>query len=183
VRNPELLERLARVKLVAMDVDGTFTDGTLYYDHSGNVMKGFSSHDGLGLELLRRAGIARGFITGRRDAATEERARYLQADFYLCGVGDKAVSLRELAAERGITLAEILYMGDDLNDYSAFEAAGTSVAVGNACEEIRLAADYVTTAPGGRGAVRETVELLLRAKGFNLVELWKTASDRPVGQQ
>lgn len=183
MRNPELFERLARVRLVAMDVDGTFTDGTLYYDHSGNVMKGFFSQDGLGLELLHRAGIPRGFITGRRDAATEERARYLQADFYFCGVGDKAAALRELASKYGISLDEILYMGDDLNDYSAFEVAGTAVAVGNACAEIRLAADYVTTAGGGRGAVREAVELLLRAKGFNLIDLWKTASDRPVGKQ
>ncbi len=183
MRNPELVERLTRVRLVAMDVDGTFTDGTLFYDHSGNVIKGFSSHDGLGLELLRRAGIRRGFITGRKDSATEERARYLRADFYLSGVGDKSVSLHELAAEHGVAVDEIMYMGDDLNDYTAFETAGVAVAVGNACREIRLAADYVTTAHGGRGAVREAVELLLRAKGYDLVELWKTASDRPVGRQ
>lgn len=180
---PELLEKLARVRIVAMDVDGTFTDGTLYYDHEGRVMKGFSAHDGLGLDLLRRAGIRRGFITGRRDNATAERARYLQADFYLCGVGDKSSALRELAADEGIPLSDVLYMGDDLNDYTAFETAGVTVAVANACEEIRRIADYVTTAHGGRGAVRELVNLLLRAGGIDLVTLWKTECDRPVGLQ
>ncbi|MHB9027743.1 MAG: KdsC family phosphatase [Candidatus Latescibacterota bacterium] len=183
MRNSELLEKLARVKIVAMDVDGTFTDGTLYYDYSGNVMKGFAAHDGLGIDLLRRAGIKRGFITGRRDSATEIRARYLQVDFYLCGVGDKSEALRKLSKDHGVPLTEILYIGDDLNDYTAFEAAGVTIAVGDAAGEIRLAADYVTSAHGGRGAVREVVDLLLRAKGIDPVALWKTESDRPVGGQ
>ncbi len=179
----DLESRLAGVKLVAMDVDGTFTNGTLYYDHEGNVMKGFASRDGLGIDLLGRAGIPRGFITGRRDASTEIRARYLKVDFYRCGVGDKAAVLRDLCGEYGMALSEILYMGDDLNDYTAFEVAGVAVAVGDSCEEIKRAAHYVTAAPGGQGAVREVVDLLLKAKGYDLVALWKTGSDRPVGQQ
>ncbi len=183
MRNRELFEKLARIAIVAMDVDGTFTDGTLYYDHSGNVMKGFCSHDGLGIELLRRAGIKRGFITGRRDSATEARAKYLQADFYLCGVGDKSRTLLNLAEEYGVSPGEMLYIGDDLNDYTAFETAGATIAVGNAAEEIRLAADYVTVAHGGRGAVREAVNLLLRAKGIDPVALWKTEKDRVTGSQ
>jgi len=183
VTNENFLDRLARVKIVAMDVDGTFTDGTLYYDHSGNVMKGFSSHDGLGIELLRRAGVKRGFITGRRDSATELRVRYLETDFYICGVGDKSDAIRNLAVENGVSLSEILFIGDDLNDFTAFETAGVTIAVGNAAEEIRLAADYVTAAHGGRGAVREAVNLLLRAKNIDLVALWKTEAGRPVGNQ
>jgi 3-deoxy-D-manno-octulosonate 8-phosphate phosphatase (KDO 8-P phosphatase) len=179
----ELPEKLARVKIVAMDVDGTFTDGMLYYDHAGNVMKGFFVHDGLGIDLLRRARIKWGFITGRSDSATESRARFLQADFYLYGVGDKSEALRKLSQEQGVPLSEILYIGDDLNDYTAFETAGVTVAVGDAAEEIRLIADYVTNAPGGRGAVRETVNLLLKARGIDTVALWKTESNRTVGKQ
>lgn len=179
----DLSDRLSGVKMVAMDVDGTFTDGTLFYDCSGNVMKGFAARDGLGIELLGRAGILRGFVTGRMDPATESRVRYLKVDFYLCGIGDKSVALRNLAEEHGFSLTEILYIGDDLNDYTAFETAGFSVAVGDACEEIKRAADYVTGASGGRGAVREVVDMLLRAKGYDLVDLWKTKIDTPVGEQ
>jgi 3-deoxy-D-manno-octulosonate 8-phosphate phosphatase (KDO 8-P phosphatase) len=98
-------------------------------------------------------------------------------------VGDKSVALREICGEYGITLAEILYIGDDLNDYTAFEVAGVAVAVGDACEELKRAAHYVTLAPGGKGAVREVIDLLLKAKGYDLVALWKTGNDRPVGQQ
>jgi 3-deoxy-D-manno-octulosonate 8-phosphate phosphatase (KDO 8-P phosphatase) len=183
VTKTDLETRLAGVKLVAMDVDGTFTMGELFYDHEGNIIKGFGARDGLGLELLKRAGIPRGFITGRRDPATETRARYLQADFYHCGVGDKSVSLRELCGEFGITLEEIMYIGDDLNDYTAFEIAGVAVAVGDASEDVKKIAHYVTSALGGRGAVREAVELLLKAKGHDLVALWKTRTDVPVGKQ
>ena len=179
----DLDARLAGVKVVAMDVDGTFTDGALFYDHDGNIIKGFGARDGLGLELLKRAGIPRGFVTGRRDPATEIRARYLHLEFHHSGVGDKSISLREICAEFGITLEEILYIGDDLNDYTAFEIAGVACAVGDSCEEIKRAAHYVTAAPGGRGAVREVVDMLLKAKGYDLVALWKTSTDVPVGKQ
>lgn len=176
-------DRLAHIKVVALDVDGTFTDGTLYYTKDGSVTKGFSSHDGLGLELLRRAGIKRGFITGRHDNATEARSDYLSADFYKSSVGDKAKVLLELAKEYGCTLEECLFMGDDLNDLTAMEAAGLSVAVANARTEVKLRADIVTEAPGGKGAVREIADAILRAKGIDPVELWMKEKHVPVGRQ
>jgi 3-deoxy-D-manno-octulosonate 8-phosphate phosphatase (KDO 8-P phosphatase) len=181
--NEELAVRLARVRLVAMDVDGTFTDGTLYYDQSGNVMKGFSARDGLGLELLRRAGILRGFITGRIDTATEARARNLKADFLLTGIGDKAEALRALSSEHLIPLSDILFIGDDLNDYTAFTTAGTAVAVENASDEMKRAAHYVTLAEGGKGAIREVADLILLAKSIDPVALWLTDKDSPVGKE
>jgi 3-deoxy-D-manno-octulosonate 8-phosphate phosphatase (KDO 8-P phosphatase) len=181
--NDTLSLMLARIRIVAMDVDGTFTDGALYYDAAGNVMKGFSARDGLGLELLRRAGIIRGFITGRVDGATEVRARYLNADFLLTGIGDKAEALRKISVDYSVPLAEILFIGDDLNDYTAFEVAGVSVAVENASDELKAAAHFVTQAKGGRGAVREVVDLLLRAKGIDPVALWKTDKNTTVGRQ
>jgi len=176
-------DKLAAIQLVALDVDGTFTDGTLYYDNDGQVIKGFSSHDGLGLELLRRAGIKRGFITGRHDNATEARVTYLKVDFYIPAVGDKAAVLRELLDEYGLDESQSLYMGDDLNDLSAFEAAGVAVAVANARDEVKERADLVTDSHGGRGAVRELVGLILRAKGIDPVELWMRDKDRAVGMQ
>jgi 3-deoxy-D-manno-octulosonate 8-phosphate phosphatase (KDO 8-P phosphatase) len=177
----ELFKKLSAIKVVAMDVDGTFTDGALYYDSEGKVFKGFSSHDGLGIELLFRAGIKRGFITGRSDPSTEARANFLRADFYLCGIGDKSVAIKELCSEFNVSVEEILYIGDDLNDLAAFETAGVAVAVSDAGEEIKKAADFITSASGGRGAVREVVNLLLKAKNVDIVALWKTSIDKTVG--
>lgn len=179
----ELLKKLAVIQIVAMDVDGTFTDGTLFYDPEGKVFKGFSSHDGLGLELLFRAGIKRGFITGRIDSSTEARVNYLRADFYLCGVADKSAAIWQLCDKYGVTAEEVLFMGDDLNDLTAFETAGVAVAVGDAGEEVKHIADFVTTATGGHGAVREVVNLLLRAKNIDTVTLWRTNPGRKVGDQ
>lgn len=176
-------ERLASIKLVAMDVDGTFTDGTLYYTKDGSVIKGFSSHDGLGLELLRRAGVKRGFITGRHDNATEARADYLRADFYKSSVGDKAVVLGQLASEYGISLKECLFVGDDLNDLTALEVAGVSVAVANACAEVKKRVDMITEKSGGHGAIREIADAILRSKGIDPVELWMKEKHLPVGIQ
>lgn len=176
-----LMHRIAQIKLVALDVDGTFTDGLLYYDSEGNVLKGFSAQDGMGLQLLRRAGIKRGFITGRFDRATEARANYLEVDFYKPSVGDKAVVLAQLAEEYGFTLDECLFVGDDLNDLTGLRAAGVSIAVANAVPAIKQYADYITSTPGGSGAVREVVELILEAKEIDSVELWLSDKDTPVG--
>ncbi|MFC1693547.1 KdsC family phosphatase [Candidatus Latescibacterota bacterium] len=178
-----MIEKLARIKLVAIDVDGTFTDGTLFYDNDGNVIKGFFAHDGLGLELLKRADIKHGFITGRNDNATKARAAYLGVDFHISGVGDKSVSMRKLFDEFSIDPSESLYIGDDLNDLPAFALAGVSVAVANASEEVRKRADFVTVREGGKGAVREAVEMILKAKNIDIVELWMSDKDRSVGMQ
>ncbi len=175
--------KLAKIKLVAMDVDGTFTDGTLYYDSKGEVIKGFSAHDGMGLELLRRAGIIRGFITGRHDNATEARANYLKVDFYISAVGDKETALNAILEEHGIAKDEALFIGDDLNDLTGFAAAGVKVAVANACDEIKAAADFVTEKAGGAGAVRELVNTILKAKGVDIGELWMSQKQKTVGMQ
>jgi len=178
-----VIEKLADIKLVAMDVDGTFTNGILYYDNNGNVTKGFSAQDGMGLELLRRAGIIRGFISGRHDNATEARLKYIGVDFYRHSIGDKAITLREVLEEHNITPAESLYIGDDLNDLTVFELAGISAAVANACEEIKSRADFVTRASGGSGAIRELADTILRAKNVDPVELWLSDKDKAVGMQ
>ena len=178
-----LAAKLARIRLVAADVDGTFTDGTLYYDVNGSVIKGFSSRDGMGLELLRRAGIKRGLISGRKDNATDARARFIGVDFYESAIGDKAVILGGLAERYGLTLDECLFVGDDLNDLTAIQAAGVGAVVGNASSAVKKFADVVTDAYGGQGAVREIAEIVLTAQGFDTVALWMSDKDTPVGMQ
>ena len=178
-----LADKLAGIKLVASDVDGTFTDGTLFYDESGSVIKGFSTRDAMGFELLRRAGIKRGLISGRKDGATEARAKFIGLDFLRDSVGDKSHTLKELAEIYNITLDECLYIGDDLNDLTAIEAAGVGAATGDAVPAVRKAADIVTSANGGHGVVREIAELVLAGQGYDSVALWMSDRDTPVGKQ
>ncbi len=178
-----LYEMLAKIKLVAMDVDGTYTNGILYYTPKGEVIKGFHSHDGLAVELLRMAGIKRGFITGRKDFATKARSEYLHADFHLDGIGDKRDALSKLLADYEIPASDCMFIGDDLNDIKAFELAGVSVAVANANPAVKKLTDYVTEAQGGSGAIREIVDMILKAKKIDPVELWHSNKSLIAGLQ
>lgn len=180
---PDPLDLFRDIDLAAFDVDGTFTDGTLFYDNEGNVLKAFSSYDGMGLNLLGRAGIVWGFISGRQDNATEARASYLGASFYLPGIGDKEEVLREISGSLGIPLDRCLYMGDDINDLTVAGAVKLFVAPANAMDAVKERAGFVTVRSGGRGAVREVCELILKARGIDPVELWMRDKTRPVGRQ
>lgn len=176
-----LFEKFAQTKIVAMDVDGTYTNGLLYYDSNGNVIKCFHAHDGFALVLLRLAGIKTGFITIRKDYATKARAEYLKVDFLLDDISDKSVALKKLLSDYGISASECIYIGDDLNDLSAFEIAGVAVAVANANHEIIKRADYVTEARGGSGAVREVVDMILKAKNIDPVDLLNSSESTIMG--
>lgn len=166
-----------------MDVDGTYTSGHLYYDSAGEVIKGFHAHDGFALELLRMSGILRGFITGRRDAATRARATYLGVDFLHDNTADKRAAMRSLQEKYGLTQDECLFMGDDINDVPAFEAAGIKVAVANATEVVKVRADWITEKEGGDGAIREVVERIMAAKGIDTVQLWMSSKSIIAGAQ
>ena len=179
----ELYEKLSKIKIVVMDVDGTYTNGLLFYDSNGEVIKGFHSHDGLALELLRFCGIKRGFITGRKDNATRERAEYMKVDFHIENIGDKGVVLKKLLSDYGISESRCIYIGDDLNDLTAFDIAGICVATANATYEVKRCADFVTRNKGGSGAIREVVGMILRAKKIDSVKLWNSAKDKIVGGQ
>jgi 3-deoxy-D-manno-octulosonate 8-phosphate phosphatase (KDO 8-P phosphatase) len=183
VTESQLNEKLAKTKMVAMDVDGTYTNGLIFYDTNGEVIKGFHAHDGFAIELLRLAGIKRGFITGRSDNATKARAEYLRVDFLLDNISDKNVALTDLLSEYGISPDECVFVGDDINDLGAFEVAGVSVAVANANHDVKKRADVVIETCGGSGAVREVVEMILRAKGLDQVELWNTRETSIIGKQ
>jgi 3-deoxy-D-manno-octulosonate 8-phosphate phosphatase (KDO 8-P phosphatase) len=149
------------IKLVALDVDGTLTDGGVYLDGAGGEFKRFDIQDGMGLVLLRRAGIPVAVISGRFSRATEGRARELGIEFLHNGVGEKLPVLKKLAADLGLKPEEVAFVGDDVNDLDCLRWAGLGISVANGRPEVREAADHVTQASGGYGAVREAAELVL----------------------
>mgnify|MGYP001769325119 FL=1 len=154
-----------RIRLLALDVDGVLTDGRIHYTGEGEEMKSFSILDGLGIKLLRRAGVQVAIITARRSGAVERRARELGIDHCVQGREDKLEALRELLTGTGFTLAETAYMGDDLPDLRAILAAGLGMTVANASSEVAHRAAWASRARGGEGAVRAAGARLLRARG------------------
>jgi 3-deoxy-D-manno-octulosonate 8-phosphate phosphatase (KDO 8-P phosphatase) len=158
-------DKAARLVLMGFDVDGVLTDGTLYFSSQGDEIKAFSSLDGHGLKMLQRAGVEIAIISGRSSRALELRAGNLGVKELHMGVEDKRALLVELAAKRGIELAQTGYMGDDVVDLPILRACGFSASVADAHGEVRARVDYVATKGGGRGAVREVCDLIIRAQG------------------
>ncbi|MGC8863854.1 MAG: KdsC family phosphatase [Armatimonadota bacterium] len=165
-------DKLSRVKLLAMDVDGTLTDGAMII-HDGEQIKSFHAHDGLGIRLAMNHGLKIAWITGNVSRAVEERARALGVSDLYQNSWVKSKAIDEIAARHGLSREEIAFIGDDLNDLRAFEHAGVSIAVANASEEVKRRADVVTERPGGRGAVREAIEIILKSRGE-----WEGAVER-----
>jgi len=160
-----LEERAARVKLLLMDCDGVLTDGRIWLFENGEEQKGFHTRDGLGIELLHRAGLKSGIISGRTSSAVERRARGLGMSFVWQGCENKQKAFADTLAQAGVTNAEVAFIGDDLNDIPLMMQSGLGVAVADAALETRERAHYVTKAVGGQGAVREVVELILKSQG------------------
>ena len=160
----EIQERAARVKLLLMDCDGVLTDGRIWVLEEGGDQKTFHTRDGLGIELLHRAGLKSGLISGRISSAVERRARGLGMAFVRQGCEDKQKAFSDTLIEAGMTNAEVAFIGDDLNDIPLMMQSGFGVAVADAALETREHAHYVTAARGGRGAVREVIELILKSQ-------------------
>lgn len=160
-----LQEKLTRLRLLAMDVDGVLTDGTVYIGAEGETLKGFDVKDGLGLRLALEGGLIVAFVTGRRSPIVEQRARELGVSEVIQGARQKGEALRHLAEKHGLSPQEVGFIGDDWNDWPALEWAGCTFAPSDAFEAIRQRVDWVASSPGGRGAVREVIELILRAQG------------------
>lgn len=158
-------DRWAKIKLLALDVDGVLTDGGLTFDEDGRLLQTFNVRDGFGLVAARRSGLEVAWISGRASLVAERRFAELELHHCLLACADKAVALRDLQRERGFTPAECCFVGDDYPDLPAFTAVGLSVAVADAHPDVIERADYVTKAAGGRGAVREVVEKILEAQG------------------
>jgi 3-deoxy-D-manno-octulosonate 8-phosphate phosphatase (KDO 8-P phosphatase) len=164
-RTRPLAARLQRVKLLAMDVDGVLTDGTIFLSASGEEFKGFFSRDGLGLKGLHLAGLHSAFVTARGSPTVARRAAELGVRDVVLNSANKGQALRQLSARRGLELAECAFIGDDLQDLPAMVLAGVAFAVNGAPEEVRARADVTTRARGGEGAVREVIDRLLKAQG------------------
>jgi 3-deoxy-D-manno-octulosonate 8-phosphate phosphatase (KDO 8-P phosphatase) len=161
---PPLAPRdVAGIRLLLLDVDGVLTDGRLYFGEQGFFAKSFHVRDGLGIALLKRAGVATGIVTGRADAFVARRAKELGMEHVLLDVADKAAAIEALV-EGGATREAIAYVGDDVNDIPAFERVAVSIAVADAHPDALASAQYRTLLPGGQGAVREVADAILAAR-------------------
>ena len=165
-RHPSLAPRLKRVKLFLCDVDGVLTDGSIFIGGE-REFKRFNIRDGLGLVLARRAGLKVGWVSARPSLATKLRADELKIDF-LVQQGDaisKTAAIENLLAQEKLSWAETCFVGDDIIDLGPLTRAGLAVAVGDAVPEAKAAAHFTTQAVGGRGAVREAIQMILSAQG------------------
>jgi 3-deoxy-D-manno-octulosonate 8-phosphate phosphatase (KDO 8-P phosphatase) len=157
-------ERCQSIELVLADVDGVLTDGRVVLNNQGIETKLFHIRDGMGIRLWQKAGYRFGLLTARSSQIVKMRAAELNVGIVRQGAGDKLATAKEILQELRLTPQQACYMGDDLPDLPVVRAVGLGVAVADACEELRRAAAYVTRAPGGGGAVREIVELILKAQ-------------------
>jgi 3-deoxy-D-manno-octulosonate 8-phosphate phosphatase (KDO 8-P phosphatase) len=164
-----ILARAKKIRVLLMDVDGVLTDGRVWLlsrrDGTASEIKGFSAYDGAGLKLARAAGLRTGWITGRESSAVSQRARECEVEFVYQHRATKLGALEEILTATSASLSEVAYVGDDLPDLPILERVGLAVAVANAVPELKRAAHYVTARSGGEGAVREVIELIVKAQG------------------
>jgi 3-deoxy-D-manno-octulosonate 8-phosphate phosphatase (KDO 8-P phosphatase) len=161
----DLGARARGVKLAIFDVDGVMTDGTLYIGPQGETYKAFNILDGHGVKMLQSAGVATAIISGRASEAVAWRAKELSIVHVVQGAANKVAEFEKLLASLGLDALSCAFVGDDLPDLPVMKRCGLAVAVANAADAVKAAAHYVTRASGGRGAVREFCELVLRAQG------------------
>jgi 3-deoxy-D-manno-octulosonate 8-phosphate phosphatase (KDO 8-P phosphatase) len=159
-----LRSRFRRVKLLLCDVDGVLTDGTVWMGNGGEL-KRFHIRDGLGLKFLQRHGIRVGWVSRRPSPATRQRADDLRIDLLVQGDIDKVPAVETILRQTGLNWPQVCFVGDDIVDLGVLKRGGVGVAVADAVAEVKAAADYVTRARGGHGAVREVVEMILKAQG------------------
>jgi YrbI family 3-deoxy-D-manno-octulosonate 8-phosphate phosphatase len=160
----DLTTRCRSIELLLSDVDGVLTDGGVIFDNEGIEIKRFHIRDGMGIKLWQRAGRHFGIVTGRASHIVQLRAVELGVDLVRQGVDDKLPAVKQIIAERRLKPEQVCYVGDDLPDLPVLRYVGLAVAVGDGSEDLHSAAHYVTKAHGGRGALREVIELLLKAQ-------------------
>ncbi len=159
---------LSQIRLFATDVDGVLTDAGMYYAESGDEWKKFNTRDGMGIKLLQKAGIITAIVTQERTKLMARRAEKLTIPELHQGVMDKLTVIREMAARHGLSLEQVAYIGDDVNDLEALKAVGFSASPADGLPDIVAAVDYVCQKKGGEGAVREIIEMILAAQGATL---------------
>lgn len=148
------------IKMFLSDCDGVLTDGGMYYSENGDELKKFNTKDGLGFRLLREKGIITGIVTGEEREINRRRAEKLHLDELHSGVSDKLKTVQMLCEKYGISMSEVAYVGDDINDLEVIQMVGLGCCVCDGNERVKMAADYVTKIPGGRGAVREIIDMM-----------------------
>ena len=162
--NKGLIQKLKNIRILLMDVDGVLTDGSIILGAGDQEFKKFDVQDGMGITLARMGGLKVGILTGRQSEAVEKRAKELRVDMLYQGNSNKLVSYLDIVKKDNIPENTICFIGDDLLDLSVLRRVGMGVAVANAREEVKKEADYITEKSGGKGAVREVVELILKAQ-------------------
>jgi 3-deoxy-D-manno-octulosonate 8-phosphate phosphatase (KDO 8-P phosphatase) len=164
---------LSHIRLLLLDVDGVMTDGRIIFDDQGRELKAFDVKDGHGLKLVQRAGIEVGIITGRQSAIVDHRAAELGIRFVYQGAKDKLVPFQDLLSRLQLDPRQVAYIGDDVVDLPILHQVGFSATVADAVEEVKCRVDLVASRPGGRGAVREICDHLLKESGH-----WGTVTAR-----
>ena len=162
--NEDLLERMRRLRMMVFDVDGVLTDGTLFFGETGAEMKAFNVRDGHGLKMLRESGVGVAILSARRSRAVDLRAAELGIELVEQGASDKRAAFERILSRGGLSAAAAGYMGDDLVDLPVLTRCGFAASVPEAPDAVRERVHHVTRAPGGRGAVREICELIMRAQ-------------------
>ncbi|MEM8931720.1 MAG: HAD hydrolase family protein [Acidobacteriota bacterium] len=173
----DLTARASALRWLLFDVDGVLTDGRLWYSAEGETLKAFHVRDGLAIRMAQRVGLKLGLFSGRRSAPLERRARDLDFDTWILGSGDKGADLETFLAEHDLPADAVAFVGDDLIDLPVIHRVGLSFAPADAVVEVCDAVDHVLATPGGHGAVREMIDLLLRARGEwqDVVARWRDA--------
>jgi len=161
----DLREKAKKIKLLMLDVDGVLTDGRIIYDSAGRDMKFFDVHDGLGVYLLKKAGIPTILVTAKGSRTIRPRARDMRVAEVFQDVSPKTAILNRVFKKHKVSADEICFVGDDLVDLGLMKKVGLPIAVFNAAPEIKQTASYISLKYGGRGAVREVAELILKAQG------------------
>ena len=166
--SPNPQSPIPNLRLLVFDVDGVFTDGKLYYAEDGSISRTFDIKDGMGIRLLRDAGLVTAVLTAKVSGATRQRMADLKVDHVFEGydaAGGKGGGIEKLAEQAGVALEHTAYMGDDLMDLPALRRVGYAICPADACDEVKAVAAYITQHPGGHGAVREAAEHILKAQG------------------
>ncbi len=163
-----LKEKLKKIKMLVMDVDGTLTDGRVFYSKNGEEMKAFSIIDGMGIQIFQDYGYLTAIITSETSQIVTARAMKLKINNVLLGSKDKRKDLTDLANELNLSLEEVAFIGDDIIDIPALKIAGFSACPANAVKYVRDNVDYICNRSGGNGAVRELIEMILEMQGKNI---------------
>ena len=158
------LSVLREIRLFATDVDGVLTDAGMYYAESGDEWKKFNTRDGMGLKLLQRAGIITAIVTQERTKLVARRAEKLAIPELHQGAMDKLTVIREMAARHGLSLKQVAYIGDDINDLETLKEVGFSATPADGMPQVAAVVDYICQKKGGEGAVREIIEMILEAQ-------------------